>query len=134
MSDDRSKTPRTILVADHLWEAFATMGVEMGSDRDALINQALYTFARLNGFLVAADIKKLTNSMPGAPQEPSRPRATAPLPPSLVAVPDERPAPRHGNPDRVAALAQQLAGSNMPARSSNPPPPPPVGAPVKAEP
>src|SRR3954464_674175 len=127
MTDDRSKTPRTILVADHLWEAFATMGVEMGSDRDALINQALYTFARLNGFLVAADLKKLG----AASQDSSRPRAAPPLPPSLVAVPDERPAPRHGNPDRVAAIAQQLAGSNMPQRSSNPPP---VGAPVKPEP
>src|SRR3954469_14145266 len=113
MSDDRSKTPRTILVADHLWEAFATMGVEMGSDRDALINQALYTFARLNGFLVAADLKKLSNSQPGMqPQESSRPSAAAHIPPSLVAGPDERPAPRHGNPDRVAAIAQQLAGSN----------------------
>src|SRR5258706_7702994 len=131
MTDDRSKTPRTILVADHLWEAFATMGVEMGSDRDALINQALYTFARLNGFLVAADLKKMSLSNPGLPADSSRPRS-APLPPRLVAVPDERPAPRgHGNPDRVAALAQQLAGSNMPSRSSNPPP---VGAPVKPEP
>src|SRR5437868_2135529 len=128
MTDDRSKTPRTILVADHLWEAFATMGVEMGSDRDALINQALYTFARLNGFLVAADLKKLGAA--AGPAESSRPRA-APAAPSLVAVPDERPAPRHANPDRVAALAQQLAGSNMPQRSSNPPP---VGAPVKPEP
>src|SRR5882672_7224521 len=125
MTDDRSKTPRTILVADHLWEAFATMGVEMGSDRDALINQALYTFARLNGFLVAADLKKMSLSNPGLPADSSRPRA-APVQPSLVAVPDERPAARHGNPDRVAALAQQLAGSNMPSRSSNPPP---VGAP-----
>ena len=130
MTDDRSKTPRTILVADHLWEAFATMGVEMGSDRDALINQALYTFARLNGFLVAADLKKMSLSNPGLPADSSRPRA-APVQPSLVAVPDERPAARHGNPDRVAALAQQLAGSNMPSRSSNPPP---VGAPVKPEP
>ena len=54
MSDDRAKSPRTLLVADHLWETFAGMAVEMGADRDALINQALYTFARLNGFLVPA--------------------------------------------------------------------------------
>jgi hypothetical protein len=54
MTDDRAKSPRTLLVADHLWEAFAGMAVEMGADRDALINQALYTFARLNGFLVPA--------------------------------------------------------------------------------
>jgi hypothetical protein len=116
MTDDRSKTPRTLMVADHLWEVLATMAVEMGTDRDALINQALYTFARLNGFLVPADLKKLSGGQPGA-ADSSRPRG-------LMAVPDERPASRpHGNPDRMAEIAQQLAGSNMPSRQgSNPPP------------
>jgi pSer/pThr/pTyr-binding forkhead associated (FHA) protein len=52
MGDDRRKTPRTLLVADHLWDALAEMASEMGSDREALLNQALYTFARLNGFVV----------------------------------------------------------------------------------
>ena len=123
MTDDRAKTPRTLLVADHLWEAFATMALEMGTDRDALINQALYTFARLNGFLVPHDLRKL-----GAPQESSRPRAA----PQLVAVPEERPSGRaHGNPERVAEIAQQLAGSGAPSRpASNPPP---VPAQAKAE-
>jgi hypothetical protein len=55
MSDDRAKTPRTLLVADHLWETFSIMAVEMGTQREALVNQALYTFARLNGFLVPGD-------------------------------------------------------------------------------
>src|SRR6266404_174103 len=59
MSNDRAKTPRTFLIADHIWEAFSTMAVEMGSERDALINQALYTFARLNGVLLAADLQNL---------------------------------------------------------------------------
>lgn len=120
MTDDRAKSPRTLLVADHLWEAFSTMAVEMGSDRDALINQALYTFARLNGFLLPADLKKLAGPQPA---ESSRPRAAPAGPPTLMAVPDERPAQQrsHGNPDRVAEIAQQLAGSNM-SRSSNPPP------------
>jgi hypothetical protein len=59
MNDDRAKTARTLLIADHLWEAFDSMAVEMGSERESLINQALYTFARLNGFLVASDLQKL---------------------------------------------------------------------------
>ena len=132
MTDDRAKTPRTLHVADHLWEAFSTMAVEMGSDRDALINQALYTFARLNGFLVAADLAKLGISQPPPPppaRESSRPRPAPAGPPTLMAVPDERPARPQGNPDRVAEIAQQLAGSNMPSRqnASAPPvaPPPP---------
>jgi FHA domain len=134
MTDDRAKTPRTLLVADHLWEAFSTMAVEMGSDRDLLINQALYTFARLNGFMVAADLAKLGLSQPPPPapaKESSRPRPAPAGPPTLMAVPDERPPRPHGNPDRVAEIAQQLAGSNMPSRQAAsappmPPPPPPA--------
>jgi len=61
MPDDRPRTPRTLLVPDHLWDAFAAMASEMGSDRDALVNQALYTFARLNGFLVPADVRRLAD-------------------------------------------------------------------------
>ncbi len=130
MTDDRAKTPRTLHVADHLWEAFSTMAAEMGSDRDALINQALYTFARLNGYLVAADLAKLGISQPPPPpgRESSRPRPAPAGPPTLMAVPDERPARQPGNPDRVAEIAHQLAGSNMPSRpGANPPPvmPPP---------
>jgi pSer/pThr/pTyr-binding forkhead associated (FHA) protein len=121
MTDDRAKTPRTLLIADHLWDAFANMAVEMGSDRDALMNQALYTFARLNGYLVPSDLRRLSAPPPAA--ESSRPRP-APGGPQLMAVPDERPAPRsHGNPDRVAEIAQQLAGSNMQRSSIAPPPP-----------
>jgi hypothetical protein len=126
MTDDRAKTPRTILIADHLWDAFANMAVEMGTDRDALMNQALYTFARLNGFLVPSDLKRLSAPSPAA--ESSRPRYV-PGGAQLVAVPDERLAARsHGNPERVAEIAQQLAGSNMPRNSSAPPPPPPARA------
>src|SRR3954465_10287964 len=57
--NDRAKSPRTLLIADHVWDAFSSMATEMGSERDALVNQALYTFARLNGFLFAADLDGL---------------------------------------------------------------------------
>jgi hypothetical protein len=46
------KSPRQIAIADHLWTALGRMAVEMGSDREALVNQALHMFARLNGYLV----------------------------------------------------------------------------------
>jgi len=52
MTHGRPKTPRTVAIADHVWETFTRMAEEMGSDRDALFNQALYTFARLNGFVI----------------------------------------------------------------------------------
>jgi FHA domain len=77
MPADRPRTPRTFLVPDHLWDAFAAMASEMGTDRDALVNQAMYTFARLNGFLVPADLHA-----PGAAEAPAThltpPRAFSP--------------------------------------------------------
>ena len=33
MPPDRPRTPRTLLIPDHLWDAFATMASEMGTDR-----------------------------------------------------------------------------------------------------
>jgi hypothetical protein len=44
------KSTRQIQIADHLWEALGRMAAEMGSERDALLNQAIHVFARLNGF------------------------------------------------------------------------------------
>lgn len=52
MTDGRK--PRTLLVPDHLWQAFEKMAAEMGNDRDGLINQALFAFARQHGYLPGA--------------------------------------------------------------------------------
>ena len=101
--DDRSRTPRTLLVADHLWEALAAMAAEMGADRDALVNQALYTFARLNGFLVAADLRRGAASEPGrAPLPP--PSRSRPTPPMIA----DHPVRPIANAERVAQLERQL--------------------------
>ena len=61
------------MVADHLWDALAAMAADMGTDREALINQALYTFARLNGYLLPAEVRgsQARNSEPRPPE--SRP-------------------------------------------------------------
>ncbi len=79
MTDDRAKTLRTLLIADHLWETFASMASEMGSERDALLNQALYTFARLNGFPLPSDPRGLWGA--AAPEAPPQPSASVPPPP-----------------------------------------------------
>src|SRR5262249_18886137 len=50
MDSARSKAARRVLIADHLWELFEQMAQSMGSDPDALINQAMFMFARANGF------------------------------------------------------------------------------------
>ena len=72
MPPDRPRTPRTLLIPDHLWDAFATMAAEMGTDRDALVNQAMFTFARLNGFVVPADLRIVASSDPGSHPTPPR--------------------------------------------------------------
>jgi hypothetical protein len=79
MPADRPRTPRTLLIPDHLWDAFATMASEMGTDRDALVNQAMYTFARLNGFLVSTDLR----AAPGEPAA-SSPTVLRGLSPSVI--------------------------------------------------
>jgi hypothetical protein len=42
---------RKVVVPDHVWEAFEAMARDMGNDRDSLISQAMFNFARLNGYL-----------------------------------------------------------------------------------
>lgn len=61
------KTPRQIAIADHLWDVFERMARDMGSDRDALVNQAMHVFARQHGYTI-----------PGAPAEPAEPAAPPP--------------------------------------------------------
>ena len=69
--EQTSRPPRKVAIADHIWDAFEEMASSMGSDRDALINQAMFMFARLNGFL---------DGQPGAKSAPA-------------AVPTPKPAP-----------------------------------------
>lgn len=51
MMDQSSRPARKVAIADHIWQAFEEMAASMGSERDALINQAMFMFARLNGFM-----------------------------------------------------------------------------------
>jgi FHA domain-containing protein len=51
MSRSSNRATRSVQIADHLWDLFEEMAKAVGSDRDGLINQAMFAFARLNGFL-----------------------------------------------------------------------------------
>ncbi|MFL5344798.1 MAG: FHA domain-containing protein [Hyalangium sp.] len=124
MIDQNSRPARKVGIADHLWETFEEMAQQMGSDRDALINQALFMFARLNGFL---EVGKPTRGEAPAPLNvvpsavPQRPSGAAPSvgkssPPVLAAAPapvksapmrDEQPSRQPPRPvdDRPSANA-----------------------------
>jgi hypothetical protein len=118
MMDPSSRPPRKVSIADHIWQAYEDMASQMGSDRDALINQAMFMFARLNGFLdPSGKIAQGPRPVPasGTPPRPPQPRAQppqlqpAPKPPSRAAEPsmDDDPVRREVQ-ERVLETAAEL--------------------------
>jgi hypothetical protein len=105
------KTVRQIAIADHLWQALERMAEEMGSDREALVNQALHVFARLNGFVVPGSV--------GAP-------AAAAVSPAGVAPPVLPRAERAAIAEQVLDTAARLEREIHAA--------PPIATPVTAGP
>ncbi len=45
---------RQVAIADHLWEAFERLAEALGSNREALVNEAMHLFARRHGYLPPA--------------------------------------------------------------------------------
>src|SRR5690348_11950548 len=78
MMDPSSRPARKVQIADHIWGAFEEMASQMGSDRDALINQAMFMFARLNGFLDSAGAGASVAGGGGAAVKPAPAAAAAP--------------------------------------------------------
>lgn len=85
MSDQLSRSPRTVTVADHLWDTYALMSAEMGVDRDGLVNQALFAFARGHGYLIPGSTRA---SMPPPSASPvvEAPAAFTPAPAPAVSA------------------------------------------------
>ncbi|MCA2979311.1 MAG: FHA domain-containing protein [Myxococcaceae bacterium] len=112
MMDPSSRPLRKVTIADHIWQAYEDMASQMGSDRDALINQAMFMFARLNGFL---------DSGLNAPPPPPGPRPVpvsngTPVPRAPVAPAQPRGAPPVLQP-----------APRAPPRPVDPPPPASTG-------
>jgi hypothetical protein len=107
MMDPSSRPARKVAVADHIWDAFEEMASQMGSDRDALINQAMFMFARLNGFMegsggggggaAAAPRANGANGRSSAPA--SAAPARAPAPPAVAPAAGGRPSPAGRPPE-----------------------------------
>src|SRR5688572_2671021 len=85
MMDPSSRPARKVQIADHIWGAFEEMASQMGSDRDALINQAMFMFARLNGFLDSAGGASVAGGAPVKPAPAAAPAARAAPPPRAAA-------------------------------------------------
>jgi Spy/CpxP family protein refolding chaperone len=90
MMEQSSRPARKVAIADHIWDAFDEMAASMGTDRDSLINQAMFVFARLNGFIEAAGGAVVAGAKPA---NGARPAAAAQRPaqaaPALAPVPSK---------------------------------------------
>jgi hypothetical protein len=100
------KTIRPIPIADHLWEALERMAAEMGSDPEAIVNQAIHAWGRQHGYV-----------LPGAADAPAAPPAPPPFDPA------RREAARRVL-EAAAALEDDIAGSERT----------PTGEPLPSEP
>ncbi len=120
MESNSIRPIRKVAISDKLWDCFDQMAKEMGNDRDGLINQALFSFARLNGYLTPGF------SAPAEAASPphSKPEAAVSSPPArrepveAPAAPSPPPPRRTATADHDSALRRQTA----------PPPPPPAPA------
>ncbi|MBL9037699.1 MAG: FHA domain-containing protein [Archangium sp.] len=117
MMDPSTRPPRKVAIADHIWQTFEEMASQMGSDRDALINQAMFMFARLNGFLDSANGAApaatapspragAATKSPGSPPQ-LKPVASAPRPADPPVSMDEDPVRRQVQ-ERVLETAAEL--------------------------
>ncbi|WP_426751480.1 FHA domain-containing protein [Myxococcus sp. Y35] len=115
MIDQNSRPARKVGIADHLWETYEDMAQQMGSDRDALINQALFMFARLNGFLEVKSRSEAAMAPVAAASAPVKPVQAAPVrpssPPVLAPAPKPEPTPAPVRPP-VRATPEERASAN----------------------
>ena len=86
---NETRTSRQVAIADHLWETLDTMSREMGTPVDALLNQAIFSFARMNGYQDASRAGAAPRVDAPRPVRPTsaerRPTATTTdLPPPVV--------------------------------------------------
>ena len=114
MEQNPARPARKVNVADHIWQAFEEMAQQMGTDRDGLVNQAMFMFARLNGFMDAASNGAgPALASPGA--GPGRATGRGGNPPMLAPVPSkEEPAAR--SPSRASPPVPSSSGERANSR------------------
>jgi hypothetical protein len=116
MNDRNAHFPRKVAIPDHLWQLYEDMALKMGTDRDGLLCQAMFVFARLNGFIDAPGIHQtlpgtslLVSPTPvvgGSSAGMERERAGSAEPTGPMATAGAQPMPS----DDTAALSAQVAG------------------------
>src|SRR5262249_43975603 len=99
------------------WDLFEEVGKVVGSDRDALINQAMFVFARLNGYLEAPGRKQgpaASEAAGLAPSELAREGGHLGTDPAVAAEPVAAPQKDLGVDAALeAALPEQESGAEL---------------------
>lgn len=134
----------------HLWEALEQMSAEMGVATDSLVAQAVFTLARLNGYVVPGKAAAGAQAPVAAPRAVAAAPAPAPVaaraappgikaraqppPPEPEPEPEPEPVEDEGNPFDEPAAAEE--GYDAPVEDDPPaeepyeePEPPPAPAP-----
>ena len=104
------RTTRGVALADHLWELYGRMAEEMGSDREALVNEAMHVFARLNGYLLPAQAGFPRRAAP-APQDQGVP--APPPPPVSGELPGPPPPGSHDGPPPIPSGVVAPGGRDL---------------------
>src|SRR5450755_4321035 len=102
MNDRNEHFPRKVAIPDHLWQLFEDMALKMGADRDGLVCQAMFVFARLNGFNDAPAVHQ--------PVQGAAPAAT-PTPEVMGTSPSVEGRERAGSAEPTGPMAATAAPS-----------------------
>jgi hypothetical protein len=109
---------RKVAIPDHLWDALEEMAEQMGTERDGLISQALFMFARLNGFLEGVGRRQVPGASPPAPGKRGSASAAARTGALRTTSPADAVAPTIGTPvlgkddlDDLASLGEVDTGA-----------------------
>jgi len=112
--------PKPVALPPHLWEVLAQMSQEMGVETDGLLAQAVFTLARLNGYLVPG---KVGTSVPVV-SSPSR-AGKGPKVRQVEPDPEPEPEPEDNPFDPQGAVEDDLSGE-PPEPEPEPEPLPPA--------
>ncbi|MBI4818336.1 MAG: FHA domain-containing protein [Deltaproteobacteria bacterium] len=109
------RTPRQLEIADHLWDCLTRIAEDCGTDRNAVVNQAVYEFARRFNFLTP-----MAKEVP-LPDEPISPgRQGGPAAASAAPAPAPAPARNKPAPNPPAPAPAPPAKARAPAPAAGP--------------
>jgi FHA domain len=125
---------KPVALPPHLWEALEEMSHDMGVDIDGLVSQAVFTLARLNGYVLPGRVGESasSSSSPSRPPFASKPSATGKAGKGRHVEPEPEPEPEDNPFDHPASGEEPVASGQEPehepvVEAEPEPAPPPRG-------